>query len=94
MVEEKRAAGQRKELLTAQEQAMWRVRHRDEMKPLGPEAKKEFLKKLRLDLEKMGPEELAKTKSALRAEWDALPAGRKEKIVQRLAEKKGQAGAE
>ena len=78
----------KQQLLTPEQQAMWRTRHRDEKsKSSSPEQKKAFNKGLRKQLEAMSPADLAQTRAALQAEWDAQPADQKEKRQQRIAGK-------
>ncbi|MBA3810893.1 MAG: hypothetical protein H0X27_04460 [Caulobacteraceae bacterium] len=82
MVEEKQ------ELLTPEQQSMWKRQHRDDKsKSASPEQKKAWNRDLRQKLESMSPADLAKTRMSLQAEWDAQPAEQKEKKQQRLAEK-------
>lgn len=82
MVEEKQ------ELLTPEQQMMWKMRHRDEKsKDATSEQKKAWNQGLRQKLETMSPADLAKTRMALQAEWDAQPADQKEKKQQRIADK-------
>lgn len=82
MVEEKQ------ELLTPQQQSMWKARHRDERpKTATQEEKKAWNKGLRQKLSTMSAADLAKTRMALQAEWDAQPADQKEKKQQRIADK-------
>ena len=84
---EKKSASDPKELLTPEQEAMWRSRYRDQSKSLGPDEKKAFNKGQRQKLKQMTAADLAKTRTALQAEWDALPVSRKEKIRQKVAEK-------
>lgn len=90
MVEKKPASGP-KELLTVEQEAMWKSRYRDESKALGPDEKKAFNKGQRQKLKKMGDADLAKLRMALQSEWDALPVSRQEKMRQKIAER-GQKG--
>jgi len=90
MADQQHPAGQKQALLTPQQWAMSRARHRAEVSLLSPEQKKEFSKKLRHDVEKMSPSDLAAMRTGLQAEWDALPADRKEQIESRIAARKGE----
>ena len=60
--------------------AMWRQRHRDTLKALGPEERQAHNKTSRKQVKDMAPDELAALKRELQAEWDALPAGRRQKF--------------
>ena len=82
MVEEKR------DLLTPEQQAMWKRRHRQEKSDsTTPEQKKAWNKDLRRKLEAMSPADLAQTRLALQVEWDAQPAEQKEKKLTRIGDK-------
>jgi len=85
MVRDPHAAGEKPALLTAQEEAMWKMRHRPEMQSFDAERKKAFNRSLRQKLKAMSAADLATTRAALQAEWDAMPPGRKEKIAGRIA---------
>jgi hypothetical protein len=87
MVNESQIGGVKPELLTHEQRAMWKKRHRKEMAALGPDEKAAFNKGLRKKLQAMSPAELAKTRGQLQAEWDALPAEKKEMKEQRIAER-------
>ncbi len=81
-------AEEKQELLTPQQQAMWKIRHRDEKsKTATQEEKKAWNKGLRQKLATMSAADLAKTRMALQAEWDAQPADQKEKKQQRITDK-------
>ncbi|MGI9168934.1 MAG: hypothetical protein ACR2FH_01990 [Caulobacteraceae bacterium] len=92
-MDEDKGKGSMKELLTPEQDAMWKSRHRDESKALGPDQKKEFNKGLRQKLKKMSDSDLANTRTALQAEWDALPISRREKLREKITAKGGKGGA-
>jgi len=75
------------ESLSPEQHRMWKARHREEIKALNDDDKKAFNKKLRAQLDAMSEAELARTKTALQGEWDKLPADKKKKIADRIAEK-------
>jgi hypothetical protein len=75
--------------LSHEQQVMWKARHRDKLKSLGPDEKKAFSKRLRQAVEKLAAPDLAKLRIELKAAWDALPAHKKALVQQRFAKKAG-----
>jgi hypothetical protein len=74
-------------LLTPEQQAMWRMEHRDELRGKTKEEKRAFRQKLRKALAAMPEAERTTLRSKLQAKWDALSADEKQKHEQKIKER-------
>ncbi len=72
--------------LSREELAMWRHQRRDLLRSLGPEEKKAHNQAWRREINGLSPEALAELKRALRAEWEALPLARRQKLQAKFSD--------
>ena len=88
MPEKHKAGGAKKRLLTPELQVIWRREHRGEAEGKSPEEKKALRQKQMEKLAAMSESERTSLRDQLQAKWNALPAGKKKKLEQKINERR------
>jgi hypothetical protein len=88
MPEKHKAGGAKGRLLTPELQVIWRKEHQGEAEGKSLEEKKALRQKQMEKLAAMSESERTSLRDQLQAKWNALPAGKKKKLEQKISERR------
>ena len=88
MSEKHKAGGAKRRFLSPELQVMWQREHRGEAKDKSQEEKKALRQKNQDKLAAMSVSEITALRDQLQAKWKALPAEKKQKLEQKISERR------